>query len=166
MEEGEIKQINSNDCLVCYTQKGEVKLCEKCKYLYCQECSVRLNHRCSICLRNTENQSTTHLNPLRRLEFPMNYIPFRYSVTPPEMETLVDRYVYPATDDEWQNFFGTNWGFYGWNWSEVSGNEEIPNSQVRSNYSDSSGNENIRIFFQEDTEEYDFDQLSRMYYWW
>lgn len=154
MEEGEIKQTNSNDCLVCYTQKGEKKLCEKCKYLYCQECSVRLNHRCSICLRNTENRRNNHLLPSSSSQeflFTRNFIPFRYPSS-----SLLDSYVYPSTESEWRRFFQRQWGGnHVWN-------EEIREPFPRSH--DSSGS----LVSQESQDDWEEDEIDlfRYRYWW
>ena len=165
MEKGEIKQTNSNDCLVCYSQKGINKLCNKCKYLYCQECSVRLENRCSICLRNTDSQSNTHLYfPYQEFIVPLNFIPFSSSSNS-LADSLTDNYVYPSTENEWQRFFRNNFGYYGWNYDSWDSSENM--IRIDSEYlQDGSGNSNIRFVIQEDDDEYDFEQLSRMYYWW
>ncbi len=43
-----------NDCLICYEPNPTQKLCKKCKFLYCNICSKKINYRCSICCRKDD----------------------------------------------------------------------------------------------------------------
>lgn len=53
-------------CLVCWLNKGEIILCSKCKYKYCDECAKKLNNTCSICIRiknqNQDDNEYLYLN--------------------------------------------------------------------------------------------------------
>ncbi len=39
------------ECLICYIQNPTNKLCTNCIYLYCEDCSKKINYLCSICGR-------------------------------------------------------------------------------------------------------------------
>lgn len=58
-----------NDCcIICYLDKSKILLCNKCKYLYCADCSKKVNNKCSICFRiNTIGTNTNEI------EIPENY---------------------------------------------------------------------------------------------
>jgi hypothetical protein len=44
-------EYNDNNCIICLEKSDNIKLCSKCKYLYCTKCSNILNYNCSICFR-------------------------------------------------------------------------------------------------------------------
>lgn len=42
---------NEKNCIICYDEIGIQQLCKKCNYIYCNECSYKMNYNCSICYR-------------------------------------------------------------------------------------------------------------------
>jgi len=59
-------------CLICLEFDGTIKLCSKCKLLYCEICAKKLSNNCAICFRNFKNNTYTLMYYNEPLEFELN----------------------------------------------------------------------------------------------
>lgn len=68
----EIDAIEDKLCIVCLEFDGTIKLCSKCKLLYCEICAKKLSNNCSICFRNFKNNTYTQMYYYEPVEFQLN----------------------------------------------------------------------------------------------
>lgn len=69
-------EINTSEdklCIICLEFEGIIKLCSKCKLLYCEICAKKLSDKCTICFRNFKNNTNTLMYYNEPVEFEVSY---------------------------------------------------------------------------------------------
>lgn len=61
-------------CICCLDLEGNIRLCLKCKYRYCLNCSKKLDNKCCICFRLVKEKYYYNDEHPVIYVFPYNYI--------------------------------------------------------------------------------------------
>jgi hypothetical protein len=70
---------SENLCIICWEFNGNIILCLKCKYKYCDNCVKKINGKCCICFRNTNKNNYLYNNNFYSDDFEINYAPYLYT---------------------------------------------------------------------------------------